>query len=363
MARHGERPALWAAAIIAACSLLTPAPSHAQAPAPVVADLVRTYATTNGFSGTVLVDQGGEALVFESFGLAERAFNAPATNETRYRIASITKLFTATLILQLVDRGEVDLQAPVATYLPDYRGDPRITVHTLLNHTSGLPNPDAGADPTKGVPLYQLPHTPEELVRDYASGAVVHDPGTKWDYNNADYFVQGRIIETVTGQSYAEVLQQRVLDPLGLKDTGMLRHSDIVPRLAASYFRMGDDQPLGTDLPVYPENWFAAGAMYSDADDLLVFSNAFQDGDLFSRDSLARALTPGLEDNGYGQFVWDLEVGGRTYHTTVRFGGIMGANAVIYRVRETDLTIIILANTNLVDMGTFARRIAVTALE
>ncbi|MBW8305089.1 MAG: serine hydrolase, partial [Brevundimonas sp.] len=95
----------------------------------------------------------------------------------------------------------------------------------------------------------------------------------------------------------------------------------------------------------------------------LAFSRAFHDGDLFSRESLARALTPGLEDNGYGLFVWDLDLGGRTWHTTVRFGGIMGANAVIYRVRETDLTIVILANTNLVDMGSFARRIAVTALD
>ncbi|MBW8303153.1 MAG: beta-lactamase family protein, partial [Brevundimonas sp.] len=257
------------ASLIAVCGLLTPTPSHAQTSAPVVADLVRTYATTNAFSGTVLVDQGGETLVFESFGPAERAFGTPAKNDTRYRIASVTKLFTAALILQLVDRGQVDLQAPVATYLPDYRGDPRITVHTLLNHTSGLPNPDAGADPTKGVPLYQLPHTPDELVREYASGAAVHDPGTAWDYNNADYFVLGRIIETVTGQPYADALKQRILDPLGLRDTGMLRYSDIVPGLAASYFRMGDDQPLGADLPVYPENWFAAGAMYSDADDLL----------------------------------------------------------------------------------------------
>lgn len=363
MVRQGKRRGFWLAAVTAGCGLLAPTLSHAQASPAAIADLVRDYATTNEFSGTVLVDRGGDTLVFESFGLAERAFGAPAENQTRYRIASITKLFTATLILQLVDRGQVDLQAPVATYLPDYKGDPRITVHTLLNHTSGLPNPDAGIDPAKGLPLYQLPHAPDDVVRDYASGAAVHEPGTAWDYNNADYFVLGRIIEAVTGQSYAEALKQRILDPLGLKDTGMLRHSDIVPGLAASYFRMGDDQPLGPDLPVYPENWFAAGAMYSDADDLLAFSNAFHDGDLFSQDSLTRALTPGLEDNGYGQFVWDLEVGGRTWHTTVRFGGIMGANAVIYRVRENDLTIIILANTNLVDMGSFARRIAVAALE
>ena len=357
------RRAFCVAAVIVACGLLTPTMSHARASAPAVSDLVRTYAATNAFSGTVLVDRGGETLVFESFGQAERAFGTPATNATRYRIASITKLFTATLILQLVDRGQVDLQAGIATYLPDYMGDPRITVHTLLNHTSGLPNPDAGADPAKGVPLYQLPHTLDDVVREYASGAAVHDPGTRWDYNNADYFVLGQIIEAVTGQPYAEVLKQRILDPLGLKDTGMAGHSDIVQGLAVSYFRMGDDQPLGADLPVYHENWFAAGAMYSDADDLLAFSNAFHDGDLFSEESLTRALTPGLEDNGYGLFVWDLDHRGRTYHTTVRFGGIMGANAVIYRVRETDLTIIILANTNLVDMGSFARRIAEGALE
>ena len=354
---------LWLTAISAAAILgATPAASHPQAP-PRLTEMIRTYAGAHDFSGTVLVGRDSEVLGFESFGLAERAFGVPAANDTRYRIASITKLFTSTLLMQMVDRGEIDLQASVRTYLPDYAGDSSVTVHSLLNHTSGMPNPDAGADPDRGVPLYQLPHTPAQLVSEYASAPPVHPVGTHFDYSNADYFVLGRIIEVVAGKPFDVVLRARILDPLQLKDTGMLRQRDIVPRLAASYFRLGDDQPLINDLPVYAENWFAAGAMYSDADDLLAFADALYEGSMISTESLSRMLTPGLDDYGYGLWIWDIEANGRKYPAYVRFGGIMGANGVVYRVGEADVTVIILSNTNLTDMGDFARRIAQAVLD
>lgn len=362
MNRQSRRLRFWFAAA-AALAVVAATSAVARPATPPVADLVRSYAAEHGFSGTVLVDRRGEKLAFESFGLAERAFNAPAANDTRYRIASVTKLFTATLIMQLVEQGRIDLQAPVRTYLPDYAGDPSITLHSLLNHTSGLINPDAGADPGKGVPLYQLPHTREQLVADFASTSSEHPVGSHFDYSNADYYVLGRVIEVVTGQPFEEVLAARILTPLGMADSGMLRQRDIVPRLASAYFRMGDDQPLINDLPVYAENWFAGGAMYSDADDMLAFADALYGGRLVGPDSLTRMLTPGLDDYGYGQWIWEVEAGGRTYPAYVRFGGIMGANAVLYRVGEADVTVIILSNTNLVDMGAFARRIAEAALE
>lgn len=362
MTRRVARPAAWLPAAAFGLVLAVGSPGRAEVPA-AVAEAVRTYAGEHDFNGTVLVHRGGETLTFESFGLAERAFGTPAANDTRYRIASITKLFTATLILQLVDSGRIDLQAPVRTYLPDYAGDPSITVHSLLNHTSGMPNPDAGADPEKGVPMYQLPHTSADLVRDYASAPLLHPVGTHFDYSNADYFVLGRIIEVVTGRPFDEALKAHILTPLGMTDTGMLRQRDLVPRLASSYFRMGDDQPLISDLPVYAENWFASGAMYSDADDLMAFADALYEGRMTSPESLQRMLTPGLDDYGYGLWIWDIKAGDRTYPTYVRFGGIMGANAVLYRVAEADVTVIILSNTNLTDMGQFAARIAKAALE
>ncbi|GAA0654647.1 serine hydrolase domain-containing protein [Brevundimonas lenta] len=365
MNRYARRLQSWTGAFAAAAIIAAGTPAAAQAPASsaAVAEMVRTYAADHDFNGTVLVARDGEVLTFESFGLAERAFGVPAANDTRYWIASVTKLFTSALIMQMVERGEIGLQAPVRTYLPDFAGDPSITVHSLLNHTSGLPNPDAGADPTKGVPMYQLPHTPAQLVADYASAPLAHPVGTHFDYSNADYYVLGRIIEVVSGQPFEEVLKARILTPLGMPDSGMLRQSDIIPRLASSYFRMGDDQPLINDLPVYNENWFAGGGMYSDADDLLTFAEALYGGRVVSAESLQRMLTPGLDDYGYGQWIWDIEAGGRKYPTYVRFGGVMGANAVLFRVGEANVTVVILSNTNLTDMGSFGRKVAEKVLE
>lgn len=353
------------AGIAAGLMLATAAPAGAASP-DAVAALLAEQTRTSGFSGVVLVDRAGRAETFEAFGTADRAFDTPVARDTRFRIASITKLFTAVLIVQLAEEGRLSLDGSAADYLPGYAGDRAITIHSLLNHTSGLPNPDtAGLDEAlaDGLPLYQLPKTPDVLVARYAGGPPTHPVGTHFDYNNADYYVLGKVVEAVSGKPFEAVLRERILDPLGLTDTGMLRQQDVVARLAPAYFRTGDDQPLRNDLPVYPENWYAAGAMYSDADDLARFADALYGGRLVSPAGLERMLTPGLDDYGYGQWISDVTLNGAKKRVAVRFGQIMGANAVLYRVLEDDLTVVVLSNTNVVDMGTFARRIAAKALE
>ncbi|MGO4778618.1 serine hydrolase domain-containing protein, partial [Lysobacter sp. 2RAB21] len=182
--------------------------------------------------------------------------------------------FTAILILQLHEQGRLDLDAPIRTYLPDYRGNggDRIRVRQLLNHTSGMVNFDKVTDAAQairdGLPNYQLPHTPRQLLDRYCSGEPAHEPGAVFDYNNCDYIALGLIIEGLYGRSYEQVVQQRILDPLRLKDTGMLHQRDIVPGLADTYFSRDDGKPLTPDLPAYAENWYAAGAMYSTPRDL-----------------------------------------------------------------------------------------------
>ena len=105
---------------------------------------MRQHVRTHDFSGTVLVRKRGKTLYHESFGLADRAFNVPVTNATKFRAASITKAFTAVLILQLVEEGKLDLRAPIRAYLPDYVGEgaDKVSIHNLLNHTSGIENFD-----------------------------------------------------------------------------------------------------------------------------------------------------------------------------------------------------------------------------
>jgi D-alanyl-D-alanine carboxypeptidase len=325
---------------------------------------ISAYAAAHDFSGTILVRRGGQDEFEQSYGLANRALAVPAKNDTLYRIASVTKLFTSVIVMQLVDEGRIDLDKPVSHYLPTYgrNGAGDIPIRNLLNHTSGLANIDTITSyqeaVTQGMPVYQLPHTPQQLLEQYASGPPVRAPGAAFDYNNADYIVLGEIVEAVTGKSFEATLAQRLIEPLGLHHTGMMAQPRILPGLADTYFRPDDASAFRNDLPVYWENWYAAAGMYSTVRDLAQFADALYGRRLMSQNALEQMLTPGLDGYGFGLWAWEIEVTGRRYRTAERFGSSMGANAVVFRVHDAGLTVIILANSNATDMRDFAVFIA-----
>ena len=345
-------------------SALHPRPAFAQATAPLDS-VIGAYVHDHDFSGTILVQRGGQRLYRRSFGVAERAFGTPADDSTRYRIASITKLFTSVLILQLHQEGRLDVDATIGAVLPGYPGEgaDRVTIHQLLNHTSGLESFDRERSfqeaVENGIERYQKPHTSDALLARCCSGALVGQPGAEFAYNNADYIVLGRIIERVTGKTFAEALDERILRPLGMRDTGMMRYDVVLPRLASTYFYPDDTGRPIPDLPVYWENWYAAGGMYSTTTDLLAFADALFAGErLLGADALRRLLAPGLDDYGYGLWSYSFERGGRRHRVAKRPGSIMGVNTVLYRLLDHDATVVILANTNRADLDVFAQRIA-----
>lgn len=327
------------------------------------ARFVERYAREHDFSGSVLIQQKGRITLERSFGLANRSFRVRNTTSTRFRIASITKTFTAVLVLQLAEEGRIDLQQPINRYLPDYRGPgaDRITIHQLLNHTSGLENFDQVKSAEEalqhGIPQYQLPQSADQLLTRAAGSTLAHDPGTTFDYNNGDYLILGRIIEVQRGQSFADVLRARVLQPLGMRNSGILMQSDVVDSLAVTYFVRPGSTSLSNDLPVYPENWGAAGAMYSTPRDLATFADALFGGRLIKPSSLELMLRPGLDDYGYGAWSYMSKFDDRTWHVFKRPGLIMGAQAQLYHLVEPDITIILLANTSSTDLDEFVARI------
>lgn len=323
-----------------------------------LASVIAAYAGAHGFNGTILVARGGAVLYHESSGLADRTFGIPAAGTTRCRIASITKLFTSTLVLQHVERGEVDLDRVVHTYLPAYKGEggPRVTVRQLLNHTSGIQNFDTVTSYEQairdGIPQYQLPQTSDNLLNRFSSGRLVREPGTAFDYNYADYIILGKIIEAVSGKTFDAVLHERILDPLGMRDTGLLRQQEVVAHLAPTYWK-DKDQPLINDMPVYMQNWYAAGGMYSTTSDLLLFANALYGGGLLKPDTLALMLTPGLDDYGFGLWAADVKIKDKPHRVAQRPGSIMGANTTLLRFLDDDVTVVILGNTNQTDIDAF----------
>lgn len=341
-------------------------PARGQAPAPGLDSMITAYAREHGFNGTVLVQDGGRIRFHRAFGVAERAFRTPADTATRYRVASITKLFTSVLVLQLVQEGKLALETPIRGYLPGYpgAGADRVTIHQLLNHTSGIENFDREVTSfqqalANGVEQYQKPHTTDALLRRCCGGPLATQPGAAFSYNNADYIVLGKIIERVTGKRFDQVLNERILHPLGLRNTGMLRQDTVMEKLASTYFYRDDTRTLINDLPVYIENWYAAGAMYSTTSELLTFANAVFAGErLLNAEMRGRLLAPGLDDYGYGLWSYTFRRNGREYRVAKRPGSIMGANAVLYRLVDGDATIVLLANTNQADLDVFAQRIA-----
>lgn len=343
-----------------ALALLVPFAAPAQTPA----EFIDQYAKAHDFSGAVLVAKNGQVRVERRYGEANRAFHVPNGERTKFWIASITKAFTAVLVLQLVDEDRLALDGKIADYLPDYAGDGarKVTIHQLLNHTSGLPNFDQVKDAEtalkSGLPNYQTPYTPEQLVAKFCSGALVAEPGKAFDYNNGDYVVLGRILERVSGKPYETLLRERILAPLKLADTGVLKQHEILPDLANTYFYRDDLKALVNDLPVYPENWYASGAMYATPTDVLAFSDALFGGKLVKPASLAAMTKPGLDDYGYGVWSFDMKAGDKTVHVVKRPGRIMGAQAQLLRVVEPNVTVVLLANTASTDLDEFAAQIA-----
>jgi CubicO group peptidase (beta-lactamase class C family) len=324
-------------------------------------EFIAGYAKQHQFNGTVLIERKGEVQLVSSFGLANIAFGVPDSRDTEYKIASITKLFTSVLILQLYEQGKLDLHATIATYLPQYAGEAanKVTIHQLLNHTSGIYNMDQVKSMQQalegGVPPYQFPYTSDQMLEKFASGKLVSAPGAAFSYNNGDYIILGKIIEHVCGKSYETVLTDNILAPLHLMHTGLLRQDMTVPRLADTYFYRDDIKRLVPDLPVYPENWYAAGALYSTVDDVRLFADALFGLKLIKRDTLEQMIKPGLDGYGYGLWAYDAEVGGKKFRVVKRPGQIMGAQAQLYHFLDQDITVVILSNTGTTDLDDFVK--------
>ncbi len=314
--------------------------------ASTIVKLLETYHEYGQFNGTVLVADKGNVIVRQGFGLANMEWEIPNSPITKFRIGSVTKQFTAALILQLVEEGKVKLDQPITTYLPDYRketGD-KVTVHQLLNHTSGIPSyttPEFFAEFSRDS--YEL----GEFVLKFVSGDLQFEPGSQFSYNNSGYHLLGVIIEKVTGKSYAEVLKTRILDPVGMSDSGFDVTSTILKHRAQGYEKTtnGYENASYVDMGIP----YSAGSMYSTVDDLLKWDRALYGNDVLSSTSKELMFTPEKGDYGYGFVIEDQKTGKaeETTKVTQHGGGINGFNCLFSRAVDQDHCIILLDNVSL----------------
>jgi D-alanyl-D-alanine carboxypeptidase len=279
-----------------------------------------------------------------SAGVRELSGGKVPTNG-RFRAGSITKTFVSTVVLQLVDEGEVALDDPVAEHLPEYGFDQRITVRMLLQHTSGLfnytgeVNPDGTFEP--GIPLAGKGYvdnqfrryTPEELIAVSLAKPARFEPGTAWSYSNTGYIVLGELVERLTGTPYAVQVNKRVLRPLGLRETVLPGDRTGIPGPHAhGYFAYRDGGSLQVaDVSRVNVSWaWAAGEIISTTRDLDRFITALLGGRLLPADLLAEMTAPSqYEPYGLGLGLLDAgpTCGGVYYGHT---GGLPGYLSFMY---------------------------------
>ena len=309
-------------------------------------DLVSLYNKYDQFNGSVLVAENGKVIYKKGFGLANMEWNVPNGPDTRFRLGSITKQFTSTLVLQLVEQGKLKLDGKVSDYLEDYRKDTgaKITIHHLLSHTSGLPN--YTAQPGFFETVGRNPFAVNDFVKKYTSGDLEFEPGTKFNYSNSGYFLLGAIIEKVTGKPYEQVLKENILDPLGMKNTGYDHYDTIIGKRAAGYVKT----PNGYRNAPYLDMTipYAAGSLYSTVEDLFLWDQALTEDKILSLKSKELMFKPNLEDYGYGFVVKNTSLGPNKLSVPViqHNGGINGFNTIIIRFVRDKKLIVLLNNTS-----------------
>jgi CubicO group peptidase (beta-lactamase class C family) len=328
-------------------ALITATNAFAQQNARKIDALMKQYHDYGQFNGSVLVAEKGKIIYEKGFGLANMEWAIPNQPDTKFRIGSVTKQFTATLVLQLIEAGKIKLDGKLSDYLPDYRNDTgaKITIHQLLNHTSGIPSytgrPDFFAEVSRN------PYSVTDFVKKFASGDLEFEPGSKFSYNNSGYFLLGAIIEKVTGKPYDTVLKERILDPLGMTGTGYDHTAPILQKRASGY----EKRPAGYVNAAYLDMSlpYAAGSIYSTVDDLYKWERSFYEDKILSAESKKMMYTPGLANYGYGLIIADQPIGKTGQKTKViqHGGGINGFNSLLTRLVDKQQTIIILDNVGL----------------
>jgi CubicO group peptidase (beta-lactamase class C family) len=347
-------------ALIVAAAWLFAAYAHAlaQDKAAKIDELMKAYNTYRQFNGAVLVAENGKVIFKKGYGLANMEWNIPVEPDTKFRLGSITKQFTSMLILRLVQEGKIKPEGKLTDYLPDYRKDTgdRITIHQLLNHTSGIPS-------YTGMPNFfqdvsRNPYSVSDFVKKFASGDLEFEPGAKWNYNNSGYFLLGAIVERVTGKPYEQVLKEQILDPVGMKNTGYDHHETILAKRASGY----EKRPGGyVNAPYLDMSLpYAAGSLYSTVDDLYLWDQALYTDKLLSPQLKELMFKPGLSNYAYGWVVQKAPLGAQGEPVTViqHGGGINGFNTLITRLPESKNLIVLLNSTGGTKLQDMSQKIA-----
>ena len=297
------------------------------------------------FNGAVLVAHKGEVVYRKAFGLSNREWNVETTVDTKFRIGSLSKPFTALLIMQLVEDGHLSLEGTLADYLPDYHGKGKelITIHQLLSHTSGVLG---SLPPEKEAVQERLSHDLEDLAR-YAEAADLYfTPGTGFRYSNLGYSILALIAEKVTNTPFHLLLKKRIFDKAGMKDSKQDMDQLVEHRLATGYEY---DLLNGYENTTFLDNSYAqgAGGVTTTINDLYAWHLSLLSGNLLPLHKQEKMYTPyGGGSYGYG---WGIRkkacVNGDTVRILEHTGSVNGFGSYLARIPEDSTLVVVLKNS------------------
>jgi CubicO group peptidase (beta-lactamase class C family) len=316
-------------------------------------DYIKGKAKNNQFSGAVLIAKGGKVLLSKGYGMANYELDVANTPQTKFRLGSITKQFTALAIMQLQEKGLLSVDDPVTKYFPDYKIAEKVTIHHLLTHTSGIHNFTSDAEYEQTMTL----NSPiEKTIGRFKEKPLDFAPGEKWNYSNSGYILLGAIIEKVSSKSYESYLKENIFQPLNMVNTGY-DHSEVIIKNRAAGYQMGKNGMVNAsylDMSIP----YSAGSLYSTIEDLYLWDRALYTEKLAKRATLEKIFTPFKNNYGYGWGIDEKNGHKRISHN----GGINGFTTQINRYVNDDACVIVLSNLTPGQVGKITNDLSAIAL-
>jgi CubicO group peptidase (beta-lactamase class C family) len=297
------------------------------------------------FSGSVLLAKDGLPVFKAAYGVANKDFNVPKKIDTMFNLGSMNKMFTATAIAQMVEKGKLSFEDPLSKFIPgfpDAESAQKIRIKHLLSHTAGL-----GGYFTKryrDMSRAQL-RTVDDMMRlAKQDEKLLFEPGSKWQYSNTGMLVLGKVIEIVSGQSYYDYVRENIFKPAGMTNTDCYELDKVNPNLAVGYDKQFTDGGVtwSNNLFEHVMRGGPQGGGFSTVEDLLKFDQAFRSGKLVSKEMVKTLTSPKPELNspnyGYG-FQTDAE-----HHEAGHSGGFIGINSNLAMYFDSGWTAIVMSN-------------------
>lgn len=313
--------------------------------------LMDAYAQTDRFTGSVLVARKGTILLSQGYGWKDREARAANDAGTVYQIASVTKTFTASLVLKLVQLKKLSLQDKLSRFYPGYPKGDSITIEHLLTHTSGIYDYASEGD-DRGINVDQ-PRDINKTMEYFSNKPFRFSPGTGWGYSNSGYFLLGCIIQQVTGLSYEQAMRRFVFEPTAMHQSGFDFIHLANKNKACGYYADSTGQFTQKAVLADSTGPFAAGAIYATVEDLYKWHSGLQSHQVLADSLQQQAYKPFRNRYGYGWII-DSFAGRKIVSHS---GGIFGFRSDFLRIPADDVCVILLSNTEMPGLGNISRRI------